>query len=176
MQSLKDPVRPPRISVTQSLMLLIRSSIDLADSVNAMLWAALCAAWFGFLYVSDFYLSIVRLRPSRASLSQNCGCQLPTPSVCHAALHQGLRDWSFPHRGPTPPSAPQPRGPAFPTSSITVAAFQALCVSSRMVLPHHTPLPPCNRRLLRHPRVGRSQTVQPHLLAPLAFQIRESEL
>lgn len=70
MQSLKDPVRPPRISVTQSLMLLIRSSIDLADSVNAMLWAALCAAWFGFLYVSDFYLSIVRLRPSRASLSK----------------------------------------------------------------------------------------------------------
>jgi hypothetical protein len=35
-------------------MLLIRSSLNLTDFDNAMLWAAFCTAWFGFLRVSEF--------------------------------------------------------------------------------------------------------------------------
>ena len=52
--SLKSPVRPPRLPVTQNLMLLIRTSLNLADFDHAMFWAAFCTAWFGFLRVSEF--------------------------------------------------------------------------------------------------------------------------
>ena len=52
--SLKSPIRPPRLPVTQNLMLLIRTSLNLADFDHAMFWAAFCTAWFGFLHVSEF--------------------------------------------------------------------------------------------------------------------------
>ena len=52
--SLKSPIRPPRLPVTQNLMLLIRTSLNLADFDHAMFWAAFCTTWFVFLRVSEF--------------------------------------------------------------------------------------------------------------------------
>lgn len=66
--SLRVPVHhPPHIHVTQNLMMLLRSSLNLTDSVIAMLWVT----WFGFLHMTDVYLPTAQLRPSRACFSLN---------------------------------------------------------------------------------------------------------
>ena len=49
--SLKVPVHhPPHIHVTQ---MLLRSSLNLTDSVIVMLQVTFCTAWFGFLRMTD---------------------------------------------------------------------------------------------------------------------------
>ena len=104
--------------------------------------------------ISDLYLPTVRLPPSRAFLSQHFGRQLSSPSICRAASRL-IRDRSFQHRSPAPPSVRHyvvclasshsrflhPRG-----------SLSALCSSSQMV--PHSPtvmklnaLPPSSRRL-----------------------------
>lgn len=108
-QSLKGSVCPPRIPVTQSLMVLIRSSINLADSLNAM------------LCMSDFYQLTVRLPPSRASLSQHClsicrSAPMPTRSILFAQKHSSSsrappRGLSGVQPSPLPPSPWQPSRP-----------------------------------------------------------------
>ena len=52
--SLKSPIRLPRLPVTQNLMLLIRTSLNLTNFDHAMFWAAFCTAWFVFWHVSEF--------------------------------------------------------------------------------------------------------------------------
>ena len=70
--SLKVPVNHfPQIHVTQNLKMLLWSSLNLIDSVIALLWVTFCTAWFGLLRMTDVYLPITRLRPSRACLSLN---------------------------------------------------------------------------------------------------------
>ena len=50
--SLKSPIRLPRLPVTQNLTLLIRMSLNLADS--NMFWTPFCIAWIVFLHASEF--------------------------------------------------------------------------------------------------------------------------
>ena len=53
-QSSKCPSCLLRLPVTQNIMVLIRSSLNLQDFDDAMLWAAFCTAWFGFSRVGEF--------------------------------------------------------------------------------------------------------------------------
>lgn len=53
-QASKASTRPPRLPVTRDLMLRIHSLLNLTTADDAMLWAAFCTAWFGFLRVSEF--------------------------------------------------------------------------------------------------------------------------
>lgn len=135
-QPLKGPVRLPRMPITQYLTVLNRSSMNFADSVK-------CYVLGGLLFGLVWHLALERFLPLNGPASTQQGISLSTlwPSTSNS-FHLPSCSPSRPTRPilSAPPCSVQ--HPAFPTSSIAVAAFPALRPSSWVV---------------RHPRVGWSR-------------------
>ena len=107
-----------------------------------MFWTAFCIAWFGFLHANEFTSPLSGFDPA-VHLSLNdvaVDCHLH-PSAVFIAIKASKTN-PFHKRVQiylrSALTASSVQYPASPTSSVTRVISQALCASSRMLLPSHT--------------------------------------